>query len=78
MRPLHDTSKKNRYNNTTPRTREYVAMAWKNLKQRSLGDSMIIEHEALKELDAVNELIDWSRIEFLLKDIHAKKLGEKA
>ena len=26
-------------------------MAWKNLDQRSLADSMIIDHDALKELD---------------------------
>ena len=28
-------------------------MAWKNLKQRSLADSMLIDHDALKELDDV-------------------------
>ena len=38
-------------------------MAWKNLKQRSLADSMLITHEAVKELDELNELIDWSRVE---------------
>jgi len=26
-------------------------MAWKNLKQRNLADSMLMDHEALKELD---------------------------
>ena len=53
-------------------------MAWKNLKQRSLADSLLIEHEALKELDAVHELIDWSRIEAHLSDIHARRKGEKS
>ncbi len=53
-------------------------MAWKNLTQRSLAESMLIEHEALKELDEVNELIDWSRLSHLLRDIHAKARGEKA
>ena len=33
-------------------------MAWKNLKQRSLADAMIVTHEAVKELDELNELID--------------------
>ena len=28
-------------------------MAWKNLKQRSLADSMLIDHDALKELGSV-------------------------
>jgi len=53
-------------------------MAWKNLKQRSLADSMMIEHEALKELDSVNELTDWSRLERLLQGIHAQAKGEKS
>jgi len=53
-------------------------MAWKNLKQRSLAESMLIEHEALKELDDVHELITWSRIETLLSDIHTTIKGEKA
>ena len=53
-------------------------MAWKNLKQRSLADSMLIDHDALKELDAVNDLITWSRVEVLLSDIHSSAKGEKA
>lgn len=53
-------------------------MAWKNLKQRSLTESMLIEHDALKELDNVHELITWSRIESLLSNIHTKTKGEKA
>ena len=53
-------------------------MAWKNLKQRSLADSMIVAHEAVKELDDLNELINWSRVEQHLSDIHAKPRGEKA
>jgi len=32
---------------------------------------MLIEHEALKELDDVHELIDWSRIESLLAGLHS-------
>ncbi|MCF6323762.1 MAG: IS5 family transposase [Gammaproteobacteria bacterium] len=53
-------------------------MAWKNLKQRSLAESMLIEHDALKELDDVHKLITWSRIEALLSGIHMKTKGEKA
>jgi len=30
-------------------------MVWKNLKQRSLADSMLVDHEALKELDGVRD-----------------------
>lgn len=53
-------------------------MAWKNLTQRSLADALVIDHEALHELDGVSELIDWSRIEALLSDIHAKRRGVRA
>jgi len=53
-------------------------MAWKNLTQRSLADAMLIDHDALKELDAVHELINWSRLEKQLSGIHSKKQGEKA
>ena len=53
-------------------------MAWKNLKQRSLADSMMIEHQALKELDSVNNLIDWTRLERVLQGIHARAKGEKS
>jgi len=53
-------------------------MAWKNLTQRSLADAMLIDHDALKELDAAHELIDWSRLQQQLSGIHSKKQGEKA
>ncbi|MDP0588347.1 MAG: hypothetical protein QS748_03795 [Candidatus Endonucleobacter bathymodioli] len=53
-------------------------MAWKNLKQCSLADSMRIDHDAVKELDSVHELIDWARLEHHLKDIHSSARGEKA
>jgi hypothetical protein len=52
-------------------------MAWKNLKQRSLADSMLIDRDALKELDSVSELIDWGRLEQILQGIHASHRGEK-
>ena len=53
-------------------------MAWKNLQQTTLVDAMLIEHEALKELDDVHELINWSRIESLLAGLHSSPRGEKA
>lgn len=53
-------------------------MAWKHIKQRSLADSMVVAHEAIKELDELNRLIDWSRVEVHLADIHTKRRGEKA
>ncbi len=53
-------------------------MVWKNLKQKSLAESMLIDHAALKELDEVHELIDWSRLEHMLSDIYASpKVLEK-
>lgn len=53
-------------------------MAWKHLKQRSLADDLLVTHASLEELDDVNALIDWDRIESLLGDIHNRPLGEKA
>lgn len=53
-------------------------MAWKNLKQRSLADAMLLTHDALTELDDVHALIDWSRLEVLLSDIYSSSRGEKA
>jgi transposase, IS5 family len=53
-------------------------MAWKNLKQQSLAEAMLVDHEAIKELDDVHDLINWSRLECLLSDIHSSKKGEKA
>ena len=53
-------------------------MAWKNLKQKSLADGLVVNHAALEELDGINELINWGRIELMLSDIHNKRRGEKA
>lgn len=53
-------------------------MAWKNLKQRSLADSLAVEHKAITELDDAHDLIEWPRIERLLEGIHSKKRGELA
>jgi len=39
---------------------------------------MLIDHDALKELDCVNELIDWSSLEWILQGIHGSPRGEKA
>ena len=53
-------------------------MAWKNIKQKSLAESMLINHVALEELDPVHDLINWSKVEKHLSHIHAKKLDGKA
>jgi IS5 family transposase len=53
-------------------------MAWKNLAQTDLTDLLIHHHEALEELDGLNELINWTRIEAKLSGIHNKKHGEQA
>jgi hypothetical protein len=50
-------------------------MAWKNLKQLSLADSLTSEHETLTELDGINELKDWQAIEHLVENAHAKRCG---
>lgn len=53
-------------------------MAWKNIKQRSFADNLIVNHPAVEELDDVHDLINWTRIESLLSHIHTKVQGEKA
>ena len=53
-------------------------MAWKNIKQRSFADDLIVNHPAVEELDDVHDLINWTRIESLLSHIHTKVQGEKA
>jgi IS5 family transposase len=53
-------------------------MAWENLKQLSLADSLTSEHEALTELDNINELMYWETIEHFLGDINAKRPGNGA
>lgn len=53
-------------------------MAWKSLNQLSFADSLHKEHDAIKELDGVEALIDWSEIETLLSTVHNKVKGEKA
>ena len=53
-------------------------MSWKSLQQTSLAHGMLVDHAALHELDDVNELIDWSRLEDLLSGIHNRAKGEQA
>ena len=53
-------------------------MSWKNLKQQSLAAALIVEREAVTELDDAHDLIDWSRFEEKLKTIHNKTRGEQA
>ena len=53
-------------------------MAWKNINQRSFADDLVINHPAVEELDDVHDLINWVRIENLLKDIHTRVKGERA
>ena len=53
-------------------------MAWKQIQQMSLADSLLNEHECLKELDNVAALIDWRRIERLFDNIHTSRVGQLA
>ena len=53
-------------------------MAWKNLAQTDLSDALIRHHQALNELDGINAVIDWSRLELQLSELHNKERGEQA
>lgn len=53
-------------------------MARKETRQRSLGDSSLIEHKALGALDDIHALIDWARIDVLMDGVHASEVGNLA
>ena len=53
-------------------------MAWKNLKQRTSADDLMVDHAILEEYDDVSNLIDRKSIESMLNKIHSKRHGEKA
>lgn len=47
-------------------------MVWNNIKQRSLGDALLVEHKALTELDDMHALINWLQLEAQSNGIHSK------
>ena len=53
-------------------------MAWKNTKQDTLADALLIEHDSIKELDSLHALVNWHAIKRILQDIHSYKAGERA
>jgi IS5 family transposase len=44
----------------------------------SLADGLTFEHEALTELNGINELMNWESIKHLVSDLHAKRCGNSA
>ncbi len=53
-------------------------MAWKPHTQMSFADELLIDHDALLELDDINTFIDWTRIEAHLRTIYASAEGNQA
>jgi len=53
-------------------------MAWKNTEQLTFADALFIEHDSIKELDSIHELLNWQAIEQILKNIHNGQAGERA
>lgn len=53
-------------------------MAWKMLQQQTLADALMSDHDALKELDDLNALINWKSIELRLSEVNNKTKGERA
>jgi IS5 family transposase len=53
-------------------------MAWKNIKQRSMNNGILIQHKALTELDDILKIIKWHNIEKYLVDLYNSKKGERA
>ncbi len=50
-------------------------MSWKNTKQNSLADALVVEHKSLSELDDVHNIINWIEIEKTLSNLYSSKLG---
>ena len=53
-------------------------MAWKNSKQRSLNDGMLMQHKALTVFDDILKMIKWQNIYKYLVDLLNSKSGERA
>lgn len=53
-------------------------MVWKQTGQLGLADALATHHESLEELDDLHDLIDWKRIEHLLRHVHSATKGEPA
>ena len=53
-------------------------MSWKLLQQQTLADAFVSEHDAIKELDELNALINWKEIEQHMTGINNKAKGERA
>jgi hypothetical protein len=51
-------------------------MAWKNIKQRSLGDAFIVEHKALTELYDAHALINWLPLYRSIRKLRLKNGSE--
>ncbi len=52
-------------------------MAWKNLKQYRLADSLMIDHDAIKVFGSAYSAIGWSRLGALLQHIYSSKRGDR-
>ncbi len=53
-------------------------MSWKNKSQLTLADALLSEHDSLKELDDVEQIIPWPEIEDTLRDCYANTQGAPA
>ncbi|BAS67324.1 IS5 family transposase [Bathymodiolus septemdierum thioautotrophic gill symbiont] len=50
-------------------------MSWKNTKQNSFADSLVVEHKSLSELDDVHNIINWDEIEQTLSNLYSSVRG---
>jgi IS5 family transposase len=50
-------------------------MSWKNTKQNSLADALVVQHKCLSELDDVHNIINWNEIEKTLSNLYSSKRG---
>lgn len=50
-------------------------MSWRNTKQHSFADALVVEHKSLSELDDVHNIINWNEIEKTLSSLYSSKRG---
>jgi IS5 family transposase len=50
-------------------------MSWKNTKQYSLADCLVVQHKSLSKLDGVHNIINWIEIEKALSNFYSSVRG---
>jgi len=47
-------------------------MAWKNTEQLTFSDALFVEHDSIKEIDSIHELLNWHSLPYTFYILTAK------